>query len=77
MDWTPEHAALAAAEGWRLVTTFDNGSTRPLTEIARRTDQTPFANDKAAGAHVVNAARMGGQLHRHALTMIARAAMKK
>lgn len=69
MNWDPLMIDKAKAEGWKLVTTIDNGATHPYLMVTRHGG--PFPSDLAAGAFVVSQAREGSALHRHALQLVA------
>lgn len=69
MQWDPSLIDRAKAEGWKLVTTIDNGTTHPYLMVCSHGG--PFPNDLAAGAFVVSRAREGSALHRHALQLVA------
>lgn len=59
----------AAREGWRLVTTFNNGDTHPLWDIA--TVGPKFSSDRAASLAVISAGRQGSALHQQAMKLVA------
>ena len=58
----------AAAEGWALVTTFENGSNQPLWDVVR--SGTRFASNQLASLAVIDAAKRGGALHQQALHLV-------
>ena len=58
----------AAAEGWGLVTTFENGTTKPLWDIARKGAR--FPSNHAAALAVTDAAKRGGKLPQQALPLV-------
>ena len=55
----------AKREGWRLVTTFENGTTKPLWDIAGVS-----VSDQAAKSHVVAQAKNLSALHQRALQLV-------
>ncbi len=65
---------LAKADGWKLVTTFDNGDTHPVWDIAAHGAK--FSSDRAAAVAVVDAARRGGTLHQQALKLVAESRLR-
>lgn len=58
----------AQAEGWKLVTTFENGSSHPVWDIACHGER--FVSDHAAKLAVIDAAKRGGVLHQTALALV-------
>ena len=68
MIWTPEYAKAAAAEGWRLVETIDNGTKHPYLMVSVHGGR--FRNEHEAGIHVVRSARLRSGLHQTALRAI-------
>jgi hypothetical protein len=59
----------ANSEGWRLVTTFNNGDTHPLWDIAVFGPK--FKSDRDASLAVINAGRAGSSLHQQAMKLVA------
>lgn len=70
----PKQQAQANTEGWRLVTTFNNGDTHPLWDIAVFGGK--FKSDRAASLAVINAARNGSTLHQTAMKLVADSRMR-
>jgi hypothetical protein len=69
MNWDKTMVERAAAEGWRLITIVDSGTTHPYLMIGR-TEQSALPDDQRAGEHVVRMARANMPLHRHALQTV-------
>lgn len=72
-EWNENQAAAAAAEGWRLVLTFENEvGAAAHWEIASMWDGDQIrSSDRKAGEFVVSRARLStGALHRQALTLV-------
>jgi hypothetical protein len=67
--WDSTHQDRAKAEGWRLVTTINNGDGHPLWDVA--THGPRFKDDRTASLAVIDAAKRGGTLHQHALKLVA------
>lgn len=73
--WNAAQAAVAAAEGWRVVYTIDNGETTGGYDIACMVDgdQLRSTDQRAAEFVVANARNAGGgALHRYALSLVMR-----
>jgi hypothetical protein len=70
----PKQQAAANEDGWRLVTTFNNGDTHPLWDIA--TFGPKFQSDRAACVAVIDAAKRGGAIHQQALKLVANSRMR-
>lgn len=68
MTWTAEHSKHAAADGWRLVETIDNGTKHPYLMVTVQGGR--FKNEHEAGIHVVRSARLNSGLHQAALRAI-------
>lgn len=68
------HQERANAEGWRLVTTFNNGDTHPLWDIVAFGGK--FKSDRDASLAVINAARNGSALHQTAMKLVADSRMR-
>lgn len=66
--WTAEQHAQAVGDGWKLVTTIDNGDTRPLYDIVNHGPK--FPNAKFASIAVIEAAKRGSALHQQALRLV-------
>jgi hypothetical protein len=75
MNWDKTMVDRAAAEGWRLVTIVDNGTTHPYLMIGRG-EQSKFIDDRRAGEHVVHMARQISPLHQHALSLVMQSRVK-
>lgn len=72
--WDSTHQTRANAEGWGLVTTFENGDPHPVWDIVAHGPK--FKTAKSAGAAVVEAARRGGAIHQHALKLVTQSRMR-
>lgn len=66
--WDQSQQDRAKAEGWKLVTTFNNGDTHPMWDITPHGGS--FKNDRAACQAVIALAKQGGALHQHALKLV-------
>lgn len=65
-DTTNQDAA--QAQGWKLVTTVENGTTHPLWDIVRHGGR--FTADADAFRAVMDAASRGSAYHREALALV-------
>lgn len=72
--WDSSHQERANAEGWGLVTTFENGDVHPVWDIV--VHGTKFKSAQAAGVAVIEAARRGGAIHQHALKLVTQSRMR-
>lgn len=70
----PKQQAQANSEGWRLVTTFNNGDTHPLWDIVVFGGK--FKSDRDASLAVINAGRNGSTLHQQAMKLVADSRMR-
>lgn len=66
--WTKEHKERAAKEGWRLVTTFQNGSTHPQWNIART--EPGLKTDQVASRFVFERAQQMSLFHQGAMKLV-------
>lgn len=76
MIWDKTHVERAKAEGWQLATVIDNGTTHPYYMVAPA-QQSALATNQLAAHHVLNMARTGSLLHRHALQIMASSRIKQ
>lgn len=75
MTWDKDMEGRAAKEGWRLVTTIDNGTTHPYYDVVR-TPQSGHPDDKTALHLVLGMAQRNSPLHRHAMHLITTSRVK-
>jgi len=73
--WDAASSARAAQEGWRLITTIDNGTAHPYFDVAAC--QGKFRSDAAAQLFVIDAARSGSKFHINALSLVVNSRVRK
>lgn len=73
--WDSIHVKQALAEGWRLQTTFDNGSTHPYWDVVAADKS--FSSNHVALAAVIEKALRGGKLHQLALKLVVTSRARK
>ncbi len=72
--WDNKRQEQANAEGWRLVTTINNGDTHPLWDIA--TFGPKFNSDRDASLFAIEQAKRGSGMHQAALQLVANSRMR-
>lgn len=72
--WDSTYQERAQAEGWRLVTTVNNGERHPMWDVVRHGER--FKTDQAALTAVIDAAKRGGALHQFALKQVMQSRMR-
>lgn len=72
--WTKADQSRANEEGWRLVTTFNNGDTHPLWDIAMHGPK--FKTDRDASLAVIASGRRGSTFHATAMKLVADSRMR-
>ncbi len=75
MNWDKIMTANAAADGWRLADTIDNGSSHVYLMVARAPTSS-FKTDRLAAGFVLARARERSPLHVHALQLVAASRIK-
>jgi hypothetical protein len=73
--WTDAQQTRAHGEGWRLVTTVNNGETHPMWDIAAHGPK--FKTDQAAVLGVINAAKAGSTFHQQTLKLVLDSRVRK
>jgi hypothetical protein len=72
--WDSTNQTKAMGEGWKLVTTFNNGDKHPMWDVVSHGPR--FKDDQTAVRAVVDAAKRGGAIHQHALKLVTDSRMR-